>query len=375
MPRTKFRNDRLLFQKIRESGCDAIIVFSMENVFYASGAFISTIEHIRKRMAAVVMTADGTDFLVCARNELSVAEQESWVAQKYAYIEFQQTPMQTLADALKDHGLANKRLGIEKGYLMVEPFEELQRLLPEASWVSCDKLLEEVVSIKTPEHVEIIGQINRLTEEALVHAFAETRRGDTERDLANRITHHLLRLGADTVRFLIVTAGDNAKHAHPPPSEKVLQPGDIIRIDVGGLFQGHGSDIARMGIVGEPSAEQRETYNLMRTVQREVIAAMKPGVKASEVFQACVDGYKKRGITYFRPHIGHSMSVLGGHDNPLLHPQNPWPLAENMVMAVEPIYTDSENRRYTVEDIVHITAAGPKILTTFSNTEEIFPVS
>jgi D-alanyl-D-alanine dipeptidase len=182
--------------------------------------------------------------------------------------------------------------------------------------------------------------------------------------------------GADTLRHFIVTAGDNARHAHPFPSaEKILEPGDIIRIDFGGLFAGHGTDIARMGIVGQATEDQARRYKILRDTQREIATRFVPGIPAREVFRKAVEGYASRGVSgYSRDHVGHSLSILGGHDNPMLHPGNETLLEENMVFALEPIFPDPDGRRYTLEDIFVVTPEGGRMLTTATDTTEMFRV-
>ena len=59
----------------------------------------------------------------------------------------------------------------------------------------------------------------------------------------------------------------------------------------------------------------------------------------------------------------------GGHDEPMLHAGNETELEENMVIAIEPILKDSAGRRYTVEDTYLVTAAGPQLLTTATDTQ------
>ena len=374
MPRSKFRNDKRLLEKMHSAGLDALVAFSMENLFYLSGAFMTIQEMIRDRLSAAGITADGRDFFICDRNERSVAESEAWVGELRDYVEFQGNALETLAALLRDYGLDRAVVGIEKRYLMAQYYEELQRLLPRARLVGCDEVLEQARAVKTPEHIEIIRRINCITEEVIAQTFQETRRGETEKEMAFRLNGNLLKAGADVVRFLILTAGDNARHAHPYPGDKVLQPGDIIRIDAGGLFQGHGSDIGRMGVVGEPSPAQRDHYRIHRESQRETALGLKPGTRVCDVYQNCVRAYAGHGVEYRRQHIGHSLSVLGGHDYPMLHPRNEAVLEENMVIALEPIFNDAAGRRYTVEDIIRV-AENPEILTTATDTTELYRVN
>src|SRR5581483_9814639 len=181
----KVLNDARLKEEMRKDGIDVILTFSMENVFYLSGALFSLQDNIRERLSAAGMAADGSDFLLCATNETSAVEKDTHVGQLEGYVEFERTPMEALADILQRRGLASARIGIEKRYLMAEFYEELAERLPQARFVAGDRAIEVARAIKTPEHVEAIATASRATERALLKACACVHPGDTERALAS----------------------------------------------------------------------------------------------------------------------------------------------------------------------------------------------
>lgn len=371
----KLRNDARLTAEMAADGLDAVVCFSMENVLYLSGALFSLQDNIRERLAAAVMTADGADCLICATNETSAIEGDAHVADLRGYVEFAATAVDLLADWLTERGLARGTIGIETRYLMVAPYEALRRRLPEARLVPGDRAVEVARAVKTPDHVALIARASRLTEEAVARAFAATRGGDTERAMAMRLIQEMMAAGADVVRHCVLTAGDNAVHAHPYPSAaKILEPGDPIRVDVGGLFGGTGSDIARMAVVGPPSPEQRRHYGILRACVTETATHLRPGVAAREVYAACVAAYAGHGVDYARDHIGHSLSILGGHDEPMLHGRSGTVLEDGMVIALEPIFRDAAGRRYTVEDTYLVTPQGGKLLTDATDTARMFEI-
>ncbi len=375
MARVKVRNDARLRKEMKASGIDVLIAFSMENVLYLSGALFSLQDYLRERLAAAGFVRDGRDFLVAATNEMSVAEAQSHVGERRGYVEFRGTALTVLAELLGDWDLAGATIGIEKRYLAAEFYEDLQGRLPKARFVAGDRVLEIARAIKTPAHLDAIRRANCLTEDALERTFSEIHVGDTEKAAATQLIANMYALGCDVMRHCVFTVGDNARHAHPSPSpDKILEQGDVIRVDVGGLFDGQGSDIARMAIVGEPSSEQRRHYETLRTAQRTIAAELTPGVTAGDVFAKAVEIYAGLGITYRRDHIGHSLSILGAHDEPLFHPGNPTVLEENMAIALEPILPDKDGRRYTVEDIFRVAPGEGELLTTRMDTSQMFRV-
>ena len=129
-----------------------------------------------------------------------------------------------------------------------------------------------------------------------------------------------------------------------------------------------------MAVVGASSEAHRDMYKKYREVQRGAIAQMKPGVRACDVFQFCVEAYAKMGIEYSGPHVGHGFG-LSGHEFPMLQPYNTAELQPNMLICVEPAYlSDRLLGGYQVEDLVLVTEDGAAILTNGSDTQELFVI-
>jgi Xaa-Pro dipeptidase len=372
----KVRNDERLAREMNKEGIDIVLAFSMENVFYLSGAMFTILDYIRDRLACAGFAADGTDFLLCATNEKTAIEDRTHVGRQVSYVEFERTPIQTLADLLIELGYGEARIGVEKRYLMAEFYENLAAALPRAKLVGCDHALEVARSVKLPAHVDIIEKASRATDRAALRGFAGAVEGETEKELALRIIEGMYREGADTLRHIVVTVGENRKLAHPYPSASTcLTRGDLIRIDIGGLFDGYGTDLARMAVVGRPSNEQTAQYNMVRSCTHEVGHGMRAGMTAGDVYENCRQLYERAGLAgYKRDHVGHSLSILGAHDEPMLYAGNP-SLLEDMVIALEPIVRDEAGRRVTVEDVFVVGRDGSRKLTTGMDTTEIFVIA
>ncbi|MDN5925882.1 MAG: Xaa-Pro peptidase family protein [Hyphomicrobiales bacterium] len=370
---TNVRNDPRLLREMERDGLDALLAFSMENVFYLSGSLFALQDNIRERLSVCGLVRDGTDFLICAQNEVSAVEAKCHVGRIETYAEFDRSPIELLASLLEEQGLGSATIGVEKRYLMTEFYEELAARLPKARLIASDRAIEAARAVKSPEHIGLIAKASRATEDAVADAFAAMRPGMSERALATAILEGMHDRGAQVMRHNIVTVGDNARHAHPYPSpSKRLDPGDVVRIDVGGLFDGYGSDIARMAVVGRPDERQTEIYGRVRGCVHSIGPAMRAGMAAKEVYRAAVEYYAANGISgYRRDHVGHSLSILGGHDNPMLHRGNDMLLEAGMVIALEPILTDETGRRYTVEDTFEVKAEGAELLTSATETSKM----
>ncbi|MFK5004316.1 M24 family metallopeptidase, partial [Klebsiella pneumoniae] len=92
--------------------------------------------------------------------------------------------------------------------------------------------------------------------------------------------------------------------------------GDIIRFDVGGRYQHYRADIARNGVLGEPTKKIKSYHAAICRGLDKAIGMIKPGVRVADVFEAGVETVRKEGIAHYRrSHIGHGIG-LDGYDAP-----------------------------------------------------------
>jgi len=170
----------------------------------------------------------------------------------------------------------------------------------------------------------------------------------------------------------VLGSGDNVGFVHNHPGPRRLQNGDLIHVDFGGKFNGYASDLARMAIVGRPTPRQRECYAALKDVYQQTVDAMRPGLRACDLYALCVQAFERAGFPSTFPHIGHSFS-LGGHDNPMFEPSQTMVLEPNMTICLEPVLRDG-NDLYHIEDIILITEGPAVVLSDLSTTEQMFSI-
>ncbi len=373
MTREKLMNVEELQRQLDASEFDVVVATSLWNVYYTSGAYIHTQLSIPDRLAIAVLPKKGDDALLVCNIEESLARDESWIEDVRSYVEYAQTPISLLVDVLKDKGLADGRIGIEKRHLTAMYYEELLESLPKAKIGVADKVLEHARSIKTPGEIERYRQAGLATERAILEAYQEAKPGDTEKAVLGVMKDKVAEFGANDIDFAILAAGDHCYQAHPPARERPLERGDLIRVDFGGLWDGYGSDVARMAVVGEASDAQKEMYRKHWQVQRKAIEFMRPGVRGCDVFECCKKAYADVGVDYPGPHAGHGFG-FAGHEIPMLQPYNQEELRPNMLICIEPVVLFEGLGGFQVEDLILITEDGSQILTDYADTEELFVI-
>ena len=362
-------SDRL-YSMIEERGLDALVVFSPENVLYTSGCQIETQKGIRDRLAASVFIPGQDPALVLCKIELAQAEEESWIKDLVSYIEFAESPISAVARCLKSRGVDKGRLGLDLSYLAASFYNEFKAETPQATLEDCTDLMVRMRAIKTPEEVEHQERITRITVKVIEEAFAATKVGDTDTDVYNRIIRGLVDNGGKP-DVAVVAAAERGSVAHPTPVEYSLKSGDVIRVDIVGYWGGYMSDVARTVCVGEPSQQSRENYTKLARIQKSVIDSIKPEIKVSSLFNFCAESFAKEGLPFIMPHIGHGMG-LEIHEYPMIHPANHDPVREGMVLNIEPLLIDPEQRfGYHIEDLLVVTAGGNRVMTGTSFPMEI----
>src|SRR5207237_941011 len=142
--------------------------------------------------------------------------------------------------------------------------------------------------------------------------------GGTGRGAATVSEQEVLRKGAQPF-FTVVTMGERAALADVYASERALAPGDLIRFDLGCVYQGYRSDISRTAVLGRPSDKQLRYYNAARDGEIAAIAAMKPGVAVSQIFETAMRVTRERGMPHYeRHHVGHGIG-LEPYDPPTIN--------------------------------------------------------
>lgn len=343
------------------NGLSAIVAISPENFGYVSQMHIPTLQLIRGRQAIAVIPAVGTPHLLACSIEKVVAEEECWIRDATFYTEKEEEPMQLLAGILRGMGAEQGTIGIDGDFLPMNGYRLLADALPDATLIDSNDVITDLRCVKSPEEIEILRRASRATHRAAIDAMARARPGNTERELCASLVSHLFLAGADTLIFIVLASGTRGREIHPAPSDKVIAPGEIIRFDFGGRFGTMPSDLARTYSAGEPTTEQRQVYAALARVQAATIAQVRPGITAADLFESCRDAFRKEGVTYRLPHIGHNMGHEF-HEPPLLRPADRTVLRPGMTLNIEPVAFDGDGIVYHIEDLIEVTPSGHRLL-------------
>ncbi|GAA4298426.1 M24 family metallopeptidase [Mycobacterium paraffinicum] len=183
--------------------------------------------------------------------------------------------------------------------------------------------------------------------------------GRTEADVAADIAEAIVAEGHSEVSFIIVGSGPHSADPHHGYSDRELQVGDIVVVDIGGAYEpGYHSDSTRTYSIGEPNSEVVQRYSVLQRAQRAAVEAVRPGVKAEAVDAAARDVLADAGLAeYFVHRTGHGIG-LSVHEEPYIVAGNDLPLAAGMAFSIEPGIYFPGLWGARIEDIVVVTEDG-----------------
>ncbi|MGW2054224.1 M24 family metallopeptidase [Streptomyces sp. NPDC001840] len=231
--------------------------------------------------------------------------------------------------------------------------------LPGAEQVLAGQVLYGLRARKTPDEAGALRRAGEAIDRVHSRMGEWLRPGRTEREVARDIADAIIAEGHVRVDFVIVGSGPNGASPHHEVSDRVVEAGDPVVVDIGGTTEeGYCSDSTRVYALGEPPEEFLRLYEVLLRAQRAQTDAVRPGLRAHELDAIGRDLISEAGYgPYFIHRTGHGIG-LESHEEPYIVAGNQLPLEPGMAFSVEPgIYLPG---RYgaRIEDIVICTEDG-----------------
>jgi Xaa-Pro aminopeptidase len=375
---------RRLIGLLEAEGLDAIIGTTTENVYYVSG--LRSISHalFRGLELYAVFTRNGTALVIPFIDATGVASDDLKVDHLACYGKFffeyaddpgdmgrkirewtrapAASPADALAGVLGDLGVLGRRIGLDEGNLFAPTWKRVEDKLAGTTLVPAYQMFRQARMVKGPDEVAALEQAALIAEDGIAAVLKMLAPGVTERQAAQVYEQEVLRKGAEPF-FTVVTIGERAALADVHPTDRALRAGDLVRFDLGCLVGPYRSDISRTAVLGQPSEKQARYYAAILAGERAAIAAMKPGVPVSQLFDIAVRVTRENGLPHYqRHHVGHGIG-LEPYDPPTINASTSTALEPGMVFCVETPYYEHGWGGVQVEDAVEITAGGSRTLT------------
>ncbi|WP_376793651.1 M24 family metallopeptidase [Thermogemmatispora sp.] len=344
---------------LRQQELDACLITQPHNRSYLSGWLEDEAE------AAWLLVAQEQCLLITTTLYREVAEKEAvgcqvLVPERHDYAE-------AVAAQARQHGW--KRLGFEAEALSYSAYARLCRNTE--GYCALQPLEATIVGrlrqVKSAQELERLRKAVAITDETFAHLRTWLRPGLTEREVQWEIIRTMIALGADGPAFApIVAAGPHGSMPHARASERPIEAGELITIDMGARYQGYCADMTRTVCLGEPREERMRTlYEAVLEAMRTCEQGLRAGLSGRQADSLARDVLARYGLAEYYIHsTGHGVG-LEIHEGPMLSQRAPEDalLPAGAVVTVEPgVYLPGWSG-LRIEDSVLVLEDGAEVLT------------
>lgn len=335
--------------------------------------------HLLERLTMLVVPASGRSTLIVPRLELPAAQGCSAArAGLIDLVSWEETddPFEVVAGLLEatdsrpeiQVGALGGTWGRLGGLLVSDRLWatfllRLQAVVPDAAFGLASAVLSELRAVKDAEEVGLLRRAAHAADRVIEQTGSGRLVGRTEAEVAHEIRERLVAEGHDEAAFAIVASGPNSASPHHEPGARVIEPGEPIVVDIGGLIEGYASDITRtVWVCGRqdhrPDEQFSRLYATLQRAQAAARAAVKPGVPCEDIDAVARAEIDAAGFgASFIHRTGHGIG-LEVHEDPYIVAGNREPLVVGNAFSVEPgIYIEGRHGA-RIEDIVVCAAGG-----------------
>ncbi|GCE46819.1 Xaa-Pro aminopeptidase [Thermosporothrix hazakensis] len=262
-----------------------------------------------------------------------------------------------------------KKIGFESHALSFAVYEQL-RSLGESVYTLHpyeSSSIEASRVVKQPHELDLLRKAFEITDAAFAHICEWIQPGMTEKQVLWEIYTKIVELGGDSAGLWgIVASGPNGSMPHAQPSERQIQRGEFITIDMGARYKGYHADMTRTFSLGEPTDPQmREVWEAVHFAMKECEAGLRAGVNGVAADALARNALEMKNLAQYYVHsTGHGVG-LQIHEAPSLSQRAPQDveLPAGSVVTIEPgVYIPGKGG-VRLEDSALITENGIEILT------------
>ncbi|BBX45091.1 Xaa-Pro peptidase family protein [Mycobacterium cookii] len=335
-----------------QAGLAGLVITPGYDLRYLLGSRAQTFE----RLTALVLPVSGEPTVVVPRLELAALRQSAVTDLGLAVRDWVDgdNPYQLVAAAM---GGAPAATAVTDSMpaLHLLPLADVLGVVP----VLATDVLRELRMVKDAAEVDVLRKAGAAIDRVHARVPEFLVPGRTEADVAADIAEAIVAEGHSEVAFVIVGSGPHGADPHHEFSDREIQIGDIVVVDIGGAYApGYNSDSTRTYSIGDPSPEVAQQYSVLQRAQRAAVEAVRPGVTAEQVDAAAREVLADAGLAeYFVHRTGHGIG-LSVHEEPYIVAGNDLPLLAGMAFSVEPGIYFPGQWGARIEDIVVVSDDG-----------------
>lgn len=336
----------------REQGIDVLYVTPGSDLRYLVGYDAKPLE----RLTCLVLPSDGDPILIAPALEL-LAAQASPVGSIGIDIVTWQEHEDAVAIAAIRSG-SPRVCGVDD-HMWAEKVLRFTAALPDATFVTAGRVVHELRLRKDDAEMDALRAAGHAIDLVHAHVPQVLRAGRTEREVGRDLADLIFQTGHVSADFVIVASGPNAASPHHEVSDRVIEAGDAVVVDIGGTMpSGYCSDSTRTYAVVDVDPQFQQRYDVLQQAQAAARDAVRPGVSCAQIDAAARDVLDAAALGHLFIHrTGHGIG-LDTHEEPYIVAGNDRPLEPGMAFSIEPGFYETGRHGARLEDIVMCTATG-----------------
>jgi Xaa-Pro dipeptidase len=374
-------------------GVDALIGTQHDNVQYFTDLRRFFVYGWEPNAVAVISKEGATQLLDCsahvapgphwANDGALLKEQTGW--DHFSIFNSSLIP-QAYADwtkkALADLGVTKGRVGVDRvSWIILDAFEAA---MPDITFVPAEEALLLERAVKNDEEKKLMRYAAWIASEGVRAGVDAIGPGVTEYEVYAAFMGKLYELGSEGDGFYPFLTSGPVTEGALFPTNRVLEEGDPVILDMGPIWEGYNGDCMRTGFVGEPSEEFKELYRVNYEAMYAGIETIKPGIHISEVDAAVRKVAQGYGYLDDRFDTGHGIG-LNCCELPICMKKGTAPehldlvLEPGMCFTLEPRFhkmlDDKTYIQAALEESVMVADDGVEVLTTAPFIQECLPAT
>jgi Xaa-Pro aminopeptidase len=353
--------------ELERSGFDAFLLFKAEAVRYITDFYVKGFrpfmepEYVvlvaKGKPPAVGYISGSDDLRIRFKSDIADARKLPGVLEWGRVI----------GEMIADYGLARGNIGTDLMPYFVH--ESLKQHFPSITISDVSGVWSQLTAVKHPEEVTLIREAVRIADCGAAAAIKAIRPGVTEHAVSAEAVYEMRKNGSEFEPFIpLVASGSNTSMFERVATEKTIQSGEMVILDIGAVYRGYTGDLGTTVICGRASAEQKAIYRATHLALQEARKIIRPGVTCHDVDRRAREVITEQGFGryLYTGNTGHQLG-FGLHGEPLVHRNVDVALVENMVICLEPriVLPDRPDIGGAhLEDVFLVTAQGSEKLNT-----------
>ncbi|HET6346962.1 MAG TPA: M24 family metallopeptidase, partial [Myxococcota bacterium] len=174
-------------------------------------------------------------------------------------------------------------------------------------------------------------------------------------------------------KLMIVATGERSEYPNVGPTDRVLKPGDLCRVEIFPIIGGYHAGVCRTAVVQEAPARATQIWRNLTECKHIVLDAIRPGASTRAIYGAFLAKFGELGLPPIS-FVGHGIG-LHLHEEPYLGKYGDSLLEAGMVLGIEPlVYGVGMGFGLQNKDMVAVTATGAELLSDQTNTDELIVI-